>query len=58
MGRVKNSKRLRLLLTGGLLALFLALSACDNTLLWDRVQNLAFMGWWDEGDWYEARFGD
>lgn len=59
MGRVRTKKSLLLLLIPcGLLALLLAVSACDNTLLLDRVQNLAFMGWWDEGSWDSSRFGD
>lgn len=58
MGRVRKHKYLWLLLTGGFLVLCLTFFACDNTRLLDRVQDLAFMGWWDEGEWDEARFGD
>jgi hypothetical protein len=58
VGRVRNRRRLLPVIIGGLLALFLTVTACDNTLLWDRVRELAFMGWWDEGSWDTALFGD
>jgi len=54
----KNRRLLLLLIPCGLLALFLTVSVCDNTLLLDRVRNLAFMGWWDESTWDSSRFGD
>ena len=58
MGRVTKKRSLLPLIAGGLLALFLTVSACDNTLLLDRVRKLAFMGWWDEGKWDSSRFGE
>jgi hypothetical protein len=58
VGRVRSKRHLLPLIVGGLMALFLTVTACDNTLLWDRVRELAFMGWWDEGKWDSSRFGE